>query len=343
MEFSQFNPIKCFVHSGKIRKILRDEFPPPVVLNLDLTNKCNYRCLWCYVDSFIQANPVELSIEVASKIIIDAANFGVKSILFTGGGEPLMYPYFLEMVKIAAAHNLQIGLTTNGSLLYKVVEHLSYKYFKYIRISFDAGTEKTYKKVHQSEPRDFQNVLDAAFYISKHKNSNCQLGMAYLATPYNFEEIPQALELAEQYGFDYLSIRPAVLRATLSNIKLKEIASICSGIHSEKVQILPLKHRIDSMQKPEHFVCRATPLVAIVTADAKFNLCCQYRCNLKYQWGDLSKNSYKNSFSELWGNKEHKKLIANIDSSKCPLCRMIPYNEIIEKAFIQDKMHLNFL
>jgi len=338
MFISQFNPLKCLMHSQQMQQVARGEIPPPIALNLDLTNKCNYNCTWCYVSSYIKSKPIEMPIETALSIIEGAACIGVKSVLFTGGGEPTLYPQFLTAVEAAADFNLDIGLTTNGSKLNELKSKLPYDRFKYIRISFDAGTEKTYNKVHGCK-KYFQQILHSASYIANHIGAHCQLGMAFLATPFNYKEIPQALKLAEECGFTYLSIRPAVFKTMLSDSQIEEAVDICNNLNSGTVKIMPLKSRFASLKERKIFECRSTPLIAIVTADAKFNLCCQHRGKSEYQWGDLEADD----FEILWGNQEHQNLINEIDVNKCPLCRMITYNEIIEEVFIKDKMHYNFL
>jgi hypothetical protein len=46
---------------------------------------------------------------------------------------------------------------------------------------------------------------------------------------------------------------------------------------------------------------------------------------------------------KVWGSEKHKKIIDSVNVSKCPRCTFGPYNEIIEKAIIEDKMFLDFI
>ena len=336
MKLSQFNSLKCLAQADKIRMILAGKIPPPSVLNLDLTNKCNFKCKHCYVEDII-SNRIEMPAKVAIKIIRGAAAAGVKSILFTGGGEPTLHPSFINCVEEANIFKMSIGLTTNGSNLNQFGIWSILPYFKYIRISVDAGTKETYTKIHGTSEDMFGRVLEQASRIIDTKS--CTVGMAFLVTPHNYTELREALKLAEDVGFDYLSIRPTVFGELLTTKQLAQTAIISNNLKSETVKIYPITARFKSLITKESYPCVSTPLVSVVTADAKLNLCCQYRGNPKYQWGDLTKNS----FQELWGNKEHQELIASADSSKCPVCRMISYNEIIEDVFVNDKMHLGFL
>ena len=336
MNLAQFNPLKCLVYADKINRILDGEFPAPVVLNLDLTNECNFRCQWCYVKDYI-SNEIEMPRDTASKIINEIADLGTRSILFTGGGEPTLHPNFSKMVKLATVRKLEIGLTTNGTQLHRLVNYLSFENFKYVRISFDAGYEQTYMRIHKARDGDFLRVLLAARDLSLKRC--CQVGMAFLATPFNYLEIPVALKWAENYDFDYLEIRPTVFTPFLSDDQLKKAIELSDNLVSDSVKIYSIRHRFDSLLDKRTYLCKSTPLVAVVTADARLNLCCQYRGDPKYQWGDLSKKTFKS----LWGDRRHKKLIRSIDVNDCPTCRMISYNQIIEEVFVKGDMHLGFL
>jgi len=43
-EFSEF---KAIHYIDRLQAICRGELPPPVTVEVDLTNACNHRCIWC--------------------------------------------------------------------------------------------------------------------------------------------------------------------------------------------------------------------------------------------------------------------------------------------------------
>ena len=338
MNLTQFNPLKCLAHADKIRDILNGKFPPPILVHLDLTNRCNFNCPWCYVKNYI-SNRIEMPFHIASKIINELVDYGVQSILFTGGGEPTLYPDFMKAVELAANQNVELGLTTNGTQLYKFADCLPLEKFKYVRVSFDAGCEETYMKVHGAKKGDFIRTLEGARAIALRKL--CQVGLAYLVTPLNYRELPEALRWAENYDLDYISIRPTVFEMFLSEAQVKEAIEISNSLTSSSVNILRLNERFETIMNEERIACRSTPLIAAITADAKLTLCCQKRGESEFQWGDLSTESFKN----LWGNLLHQTMLEKVKNEPCfdCTCRMRSYSQIIEKVFIEDNMHLGFL
>jgi len=336
MNLTQFNPLKCLTYADKIQTILDGDIPVPVLVNLDLTNRCNYKCRHCSVEKYI-SNRVEMSRVVASKIINELADYGMQSIIFSGGGEPTTHPNFLQIIQLAADRGMKIGLATNGSLLYKFVGKLPLKSFRYIRVSFDAGCKETYTKIHNAQEGDFERVLSVATYFNE-----CQVGMGFLVTADNYLEIPAAINLAATHKFDYVSIRPAVYGKTPSESQLKTASDASNNFTSQaSVKVYPLKYRFQSLTNREKHPCRATPLTAVITADGELNICCQHRGNPAYQWGNLCQESFKS----LWDNQLHRALIKEVENRPCPdcACKLLHYNEIIEKVFVKDTMHLGFL
>jgi len=78
----------------------------------NITNRCNEHCEYCFRELLQEPR----SLEDNKKIVDNLVQLGVTSITFAGG-EPLMYPDLLDLIKYAHGYNLRINLITNGSLL----------------------------------------------------------------------------------------------------------------------------------------------------------------------------------------------------------------------------------
>jgi len=94
-------------------KLLRKSIPLVVVLNI--TNQCNFRCIYCYGPYY--DNPkTNFTTEQLKKLIDDLAKMGTKSITL-GGGEPLLRPDIGELIDYVNAKGIECGMNTNGSLI----------------------------------------------------------------------------------------------------------------------------------------------------------------------------------------------------------------------------------
>lgn len=88
--------------------------PNPEVAQIEITNRCNFNCLMCQrVSLKVPLKDMDLSLY---KQVIDKLE-GIKEIILTGWGEPLIHPDLLEMIKYAKKKGKWVSLTSNGSLL----------------------------------------------------------------------------------------------------------------------------------------------------------------------------------------------------------------------------------
>lgn len=108
---------------------------PIVVLNL--TRRCNLRCLHCYSNSDGNRAPAELTTEEITALLDDLADYGVKFVLFSGG-EPLTRPDIFDLARHAVRRGLRVTLSTNGTLISPTTANkIAGAGFSYVGISFD--------------------------------------------------------------------------------------------------------------------------------------------------------------------------------------------------------------
>ncbi|MBC8109489.1 MAG: radical SAM protein, partial [Verrucomicrobia bacterium] len=80
----------------------------PESLALVLTNACNLTCITCWSYSpLLAAKPNkawktrQLPFDLVSKLLEEIAVLGTQRLILTGGGDPLVYPQFYEVVELA--------------------------------------------------------------------------------------------------------------------------------------------------------------------------------------------------------------------------------------------------
>ncbi len=201
------------------------QFPKygPISINLDLTTACNFSCPHC-VDSKLLNSGDYLDLETVKRSLETLQKNGLRSVIIIGGGEPTIHKNFEEIVRFVSERGLQLGIATNGSRLEKVsgVAELL-KDGDWLRISIDAGKESTFFKSHRPRGRlSLESILSRARQV-KNLNSKITLGYSYVITwegitvnghelTANINEMDQAVKLAKEYAFDYVSFKPCLLR-----------------------------------------------------------------------------------------------------------------------------------
>ncbi len=118
-----------------------DPFNRPITyLRISLTDRCNFRCIYCMPEknvSFLPESQI-LTLKEWVEVVKFAASIGIYKIRFTGG-EPLMYKNIVEIVeKISGIKGIkEICLTTNGSLLSKYAWKLKKAGLTRVNVSLD--------------------------------------------------------------------------------------------------------------------------------------------------------------------------------------------------------------
>lgn len=123
---------KILHHPDAIRD-LRAGRPHPILLHVMPTERCNLHCDFC---SLAQRGKEELDISAIRAVVSALAPFGLKAAIFSGGGEPLLYPQIASAIWTCRDAGLELGLITNGTRLFAHASLLPA--FKWIRISMNS-------------------------------------------------------------------------------------------------------------------------------------------------------------------------------------------------------------
>ena len=350
IDVRQFSSDKILKHLDRINGWLRDENPPPITVELDMTNLCNHNCPECSGWYFQNRNHDSLPNKLVEDIVRQLAKLKVRGLIFTGGGEPLCHPHTTKIVKLAHHLGLDIGFISNGSLITKEIGKLLLECCTWLRISLDAISPKTFEKVHGLDGKAFQKVLDNICLLTRLKkkiNSKTTVGVGYLTCDYTKDEMDKATKLCKELDVDYLQFRPMQIHNNgnfeyhLTDIS-KNILR-CTKESGNGFKVLYSKHKYEMMKDKDYGrnykKCYGHQFATVIGADAKIYICCHMRGYDKYCLGDLKKNS----FEEIWNSQQRKKVAENINFKDCiPLCRDNTFNQILWNIK-QPKEHVNFL
>ena len=97
-------------------RVGRNETPSLRYLMVEVTERCNLRCLHCYLG---EAGDADLPWELLRGILDQFDDMGGLRLMITGG-EPLLYPSFGELNRSLAGKTYRSVLITNGTLMERV-------------------------------------------------------------------------------------------------------------------------------------------------------------------------------------------------------------------------------
>ncbi|MEK7508440.1 MAG: radical SAM protein, partial [Patescibacteria group bacterium] len=165
-------------------------------LDLNVTNRCNFRCIHCCFNSGETMLP-EFSLDKIKNILKEFKTLGGERIDITGG-EPLLRPDLPKIIKIGKDLNLKIELVTNSSLL--TDEKL--KLFKQlgldaIAISLDGSDYQTYKKIRPIKQNIYKLIIEN---IQKCVNYGFPVKINTVVFNSNLDDLAKINELAIKWG-----------------------------------------------------------------------------------------------------------------------------------------------
>ncbi|HXJ07978.1 MAG TPA: GTP 3',8-cyclase MoaA, partial [Burkholderiales bacterium] len=125
-------------------------------LRISVTDRCNFRCTYCMPREVFDANyrflPHEaiLSFEEIARLARAFVGLGVEKIRLTGG-EPLVRRDLHELVSLLKELDVEITLTTNGSLLAKQAEKLARAGLNRVTVSLDSLDDATFRAMNDAD------------------------------------------------------------------------------------------------------------------------------------------------------------------------------------------------
>lgn len=194
--------------------------PPPRLIAWEITKRCKMGCLHCRASASAAAYPDELSTR-RCKQIIDEISFLGPCVLILSGGDPLLREDIFEIASYATSKKLRVVMAVNPDTLDRQkLMQIKKSGVKRISISLDGAEEK----LHDT----FRGVTGAFALAKKAMQLARRVGVEFqintTVTSYNFQQIPQIMDLAVKMGAN--SFHPFFLVPTGrgENLKDKELS-----------------------------------------------------------------------------------------------------------------------
>lgn len=358
MELTPFQPLKLLRHSDRIEAMLRDELVYPISVEMDLSNTCPHDCPFCSFGTsksqgYRQQNWVQFSTPRAIALLDELKECGVKSVTFTGGGEPLIHKEAAAILEKAASLGLEFGVVSNGFLLKGAEQDVIAKHATFLRVSLDAGTPETHQFTHGTPMLQFHQILANLRATREKAGPRLTIGASFCVMDQNWKEIYLAAKQVKDAGANYLEVRPtfptdwrgdgwgnALSPANVDAAKV-EIAHARAHLDDATFQIIGMIERFDSLAAPTkaYAQCRIGPLTTVIGADGRLWHCCVNRGIEFFNIASVASMSFK----DAWAEAQAKRMHEQIDVSKCPRCRYDGFNRVIESTFLKNEMHANFV
>lgn len=291
----------------------------PIHIQFLPTNKCNMKCRFCSCSE--RDKNLEIEFSQAKKIIKICRNAGTKAVTITGGGEPLLYPYFSELVDCFKENRIKIGLVSNGLLLYKVSREVLSK-ITWCRISnddyriFSKQYSNKLKKVVSESPK-----VDWAF-------------SHVVSDRVNLEEIARIIDFANTYDFTHVRLVADLFHP--EDINMEKIADSLRHLKVDDSKVV-YQGRKAFERGGDCYIGYLKPLIG---PDAKIYACCGVQYAFEIPSKDLPQELCLGNALEL--DKIIAKSNIPLDGSRCVKCYYGNYNSLL-RGMLKEVVHKEFV
>lgn len=196
-------------HGERVQALLRGERVAPITVDMSLTRRCTYRCVYCY--GTLQENVGhELDRETVEQFMDDAAEVGVKAVSLVSDGESTCSPHLETAILRGRANGLDMALGTNGYLLGPGLLERVLPALTYLRFNISAGEPARYAHIHGVAEKCFHAVADnirAAVDLKRAHGLPVTIGLQMVLMPEFADQIEPLARLGRDLGVDYLVIK----------------------------------------------------------------------------------------------------------------------------------------
>jgi MoaA/NifB/PqqE/SkfB family radical SAM enzyme len=177
------------------------------LLQIESAIACNLRCVMCPWREITKnvENHGLMSQEIWESIRPHLPE--IKSIDFTGGGEPLLQPHLPEWIAEAHAAGCETGFLSNGLLLRKeTLQKILNAGIDWICISIDGADAGMYETIRIGS--NFERVCVNVANIAELRSGNRPRTMInFVLMDMNFHQVEDIVRLAAQLGVDQLNFK----------------------------------------------------------------------------------------------------------------------------------------
>lgn len=190
------------------------EMPGNIIFDFDFT--CNFKCPSCRTEvinwnkHYLRRPINDHIVEKVKHQIIDRIGSKPTTIRWVGG-EPFIsdvYNAVFEYLINSGKQNIQNVIQTNGSYLHSPVVEELLPYISELRVSFDAGTPETYKKIRVNG--DWNKLISNIKYIHdiiRRVGADTTITADFVVQQDNYQEIPQFVETCKQLGIKNINLQ----------------------------------------------------------------------------------------------------------------------------------------
>ena len=355
MTATVYSSLKMFHHPDTMHALAAGQHVAPLHVRIKPTNVCNHGCYFCAyrrtdlsLGSSMQVRD-RIPREKMREIVADLIAMDVKAVTFSGGGEPLLYPYLGETLDRLADAGIKIGVLTNGSQLRGRLAETLARTAAWVRVSIDGWDAQSYAQNREVSEDSFAAVLANMAAFADYDTA-CVLGASVIVDEGNAPHLAGLVADLKASDAAHAKISPCILHesgarnaahhATFAPVVHEQIAR-CQDLADADFDVVDHYHfDADETTAARHRHCPMTRLLTVIGADGDV-----YTCQDKVYTDAGRIGSIKaRSFRDLWFSPETQTWLDTFDARSCAHhCVAAGKNKLINDFIDVNRDHTAFV
>jgi len=205
---------KIVHHPEKFSALREGKISPPICVRVKPTNKCNHSCFYCLYKTEISGihknikQGDEIPREKMMEILDDFREMGVKAVIYSGGGEPLIHPDILEIIEKTVDYNMDLAIITNGQKLNGLEAEILADNASWVRVSANDCDVETFSKIRGRNEKWFYERNENIKRFAEIKKLSCRLGIHFVIHKENTSKIFDGAKFYKELGVDSIKFVP---------------------------------------------------------------------------------------------------------------------------------------
>ncbi|NBH32985.1 radical SAM protein [Clostridiaceae bacterium] len=343
---------KLIYHPDVVARWMKGENIYPIEVEISPSGACNHRCVFCAVD-YIGYQPDFLDKDIILRDIAKMGQKGLKSVICSGEGEPLLNKNMPDIANGIKACGVDVAMSSNGALFTKDKAKECLGAFTWIRFSVASMERESYDKIQRGKPGDLEKVkenLTEAVGIKRDQKLKTTLGVQCLLLPDNMAQLPDMARQCREIGVDYLTIKPYSQHLHSENtfqIDYEAMLALENEVKQYETDRFSVYFRANAMKKvhqeKSYRQCLGLPFMTHIDAKGNVWPCVAHIGTKEFCYGNI----YEQSFEEIWEGTRRQEILHQLhklDINKVcrEACRLDEINRYLDDLKNPGE-HVNFI
>lgn len=294
---------------------------PPLALDVEPINRCNFRCPHCQVTHW-EKPAAQLSRERFGQLLDQFPALG--KVKLQGMGEPFLHRQLEELLEEAQERGIEPGLISNGSLLTEArIQRLLELPELRLTISLDGATAATFEAMRPGSKFEQVCANLGRLVQARGERSAPRIEVWTVVTRANLAELPDLVRLVRSLGADRLTLQLFVsdwgkpsMKARAREIRVSDPALEETLKTAREVGLAVDVYRGDLLSRAKK--CAWPWTGAFVAANGDVVPCCILADAEVARMGNL----FEQPFSQIWNGESYRELRRRIRDHDLPdYCR----------------------